>query len=71
MLYRLGKPFVDTHVLHEGEGIGGVTFIEFLVNEGAMVTATSDDTMHLWNLRQKVPQIVQSLKFQKERYVNK
>lgn len=40
--------------------------IAFLVNEGALVTATADDTLHLWNFRQKRPQIVQSLKFQRE-----
>lgn len=46
----------------------GVLQIQFVINEGALVTATSDDSIHLWNIRQKRPEIVHSLKFQKERY---
>jgi len=41
--------------------------IQFLINEGALITATADDTIHLWNIRQKRPEIVHSLKFQRER----
>lgn len=66
----LGSPGVDTHVRHEGESACTVIQMVFLVNEGALVTATADDTLHLWNFRQKCPQIVQSLKFQREKYVN-
>lgn len=36
--------------------------------QGAMVTACTDDQLHLWTLRQKKPEIVHSLKFQRERY---
>ncbi|KAL4233705.1 Syntaxin-binding protein 5 [Mactra antiquata] len=39
----------------------------FLINEGALVTACSDDSLHLWNFRQKKPEIVHSLKFQREK----
>ncbi|KAL5276173.1 STXBP5.2 family protein [Megaselia abdita] len=63
----LGSPGVDTHVRHEGESACTVIQMVFLVNEGALVTATADDTLHLWNFRQKCPQIVQSLKFQREK----
>ena len=42
--------------------------LQFLVNEGALVSATSDDMLHLWNIRQKRPEIVHSLKFQREKY---
>ncbi|XP_055371132.1 syntaxin-binding protein 5 isoform X6 [Condylostylus longicornis] len=63
----LGRPGVDLHVRHEGDSACAVITIEFLVNEGALVTATADDTLHLWNFRQKFPQVVQSLKFQRER----
>ncbi|XP_030755594.1 syntaxin-binding protein 5 isoform X2 [Sitophilus oryzae] len=66
----LGQPGVDVHVRHDMEGPPGsaaVLHLQFLVNEGALITATADDTLHLWNFRQKVPQIVQSLKFQKEK----
>lgn len=58
------------HVRHDMEGPPGsvaVMQIVFLVNEGALITATAENTMHLWNFRQKIPQVVQSLKFQKER----
>ncbi|XP_055681167.1 syntaxin-binding protein 5 isoform X9 [Lutzomyia longipalpis] len=63
----LGKPGVDVYVRHEGDSACAVTNIEFLVNEGAFVTSTADDSLHLWNFRQKSPQVVQSLKFQRER----
>ncbi|XP_076754788.1 syntaxin-binding protein tomosyn isoform X2 [Xylocopa sonorina] len=61
----LGRPGVDTHVKHEG--CTPVVQLQFLINEGALVSATADDTLHLWNFRQKIPQVVQSLKFQRER----
>ncbi|XP_052864170.1 syntaxin-binding protein 5 isoform X3 [Anopheles cruzii] len=63
----LGKFGVDAHVKHEGESACAVNLIEFLVNEGALVTATADDTLHLWNFHSKIPKVVQSLKFQRER----
>lgn len=56
---------MDAHVRHDtGEA---VLHAKFLVNEGALVTATADDVLHLWTFRQKLPQRVQSLKFQRER----
>lgn len=65
---RLGNPGVDTHARHDGESACAVIIIKFLVNEGALVTATADDTIHLWNFsKQKAPATVQSLKFQRER----
>uniref|UniRef100_A0AAG5DKZ1 V-SNARE coiled-coil homology domain-containing protein n=1 Tax=Anopheles atroparvus TaxID=41427 RepID=A0AAG5DKZ1_ANOAO len=63
----LGKFGVDAHVKHEGESACAVNLIEFLVNEGCLVTATADDTLHLWNFKLKIPKVVQSLKFQRER----
>lgn len=66
-IYRLGRPGVDVHVRHEGDSECAVLHIVFLVNEGALVTSTADDSLHLWNFRQKNPQVVQSLKFQRER----
>ncbi|KAJ1531793.1 hypothetical protein ONE63_000447 [Megalurothrips usitatus] len=41
--------------------------LQFLVNEGALLSATADDSIHLWNFRQKRPEVVHSLKFQKEK----
>ncbi|XP_072755159.1 syntaxin-binding protein 5 isoform X8 [Anoplolepis gracilipes] len=61
----LGRPGVDAHVKHEGGA--AVVQLQFLINEGALVSATADDTVHLWNFRQKIPQVVQSLKFQRDR----
>ncbi|CAL1675492.1 unnamed protein product [Lasius platythorax] len=61
----LGRPGVDAHVKHEG--CAAVVQLQFLINEGALVSATADDTVHLWNFRQKIPQVVQSLKFQRDR----
>ncbi|GFY09027.1 syntaxin-binding protein 5-like [Trichonephila clavipes] len=37
------------------------------VVKGALVTVCADDSVHLWNIRQKQPEIVHTLKFQKER----
>lgn len=67
-MFSLGRPGVDSQVRHELEV--AVLQIEFLLNEGALITATTDDSLHLWNFRQKRPEIVHSLKFQKERYVS-
>ncbi|XP_012528966.1 syntaxin-binding protein 5 isoform X11 [Monomorium pharaonis] len=61
----LGRPGVDVHVKHE-ECVA-VLRLQFLINEGALVSATEDDTLHLWNFRQKIPQVVHSLKFQRDR----
>ncbi|XP_052807592.1 syntaxin-binding protein 5-like isoform X11 [Mya arenaria] len=60
-----GQPGVDLHC-HHGADVS-VLQILFLVNEGALVTFCSDDNIHLWNYRQKRPEIVHSLKFQRER----
>jgi syntaxin-binding protein 5 len=66
--YRLGQPGVDAHVRHEGESAcEAVIQIEFLTNEGAFVTVTADDTLHLWNFQKKIPAVVHCLKFQRER----
>lgn len=39
----------------------------FSFSQGALVSALADDTLHLWNLRQKRPAILHSLKFNRER----
>eukprot|EP00117_Sycon_ciliatum_P001414 scpid58800/ scgid7087/ Syntaxin-binding protein 5-like; Lethal(2) giant larvae protein homolog 4; Tomosyn-2 len=40
-----------------------VQCLTFLVNEGALISVTADNCVHMWNLRQKIPAIVQSLNF--------
>ncbi|XP_053482648.1 syntaxin-binding protein 5-like isoform X2 [Ictalurus furcatus] len=61
----LGRPGVDCYCQHESGA--AVLQLQFLINEGAMVTACADDTLHLWNLRQRRPAILHSLKFNRER----
>ncbi|XP_052004807.1 syntaxin-binding protein 5-like isoform X1 [Xyrauchen texanus] len=61
----LGRPGVDSHCQHESGA--AVLQLQFLINEGALVTACADDTLHLWNLRQRRPAILHSLKFNRER----
>ncbi|KAK6170712.1 hypothetical protein SNE40_019034 [Patella caerulea] len=61
----IGQSGVDCQCEHFGDV--AVSQILFLANEGALVTVCSDDSLHLWNLRQKRPEIVHSLKFQRER----
>ncbi|XP_050303949.1 syntaxin-binding protein 5 isoform X5 [Anthonomus grandis grandis] len=48
-------------------GSAAVLHLQFLVNDGSLISCTADDTLHLWSFKQKLPQIVQSLKFQKEK----
>ncbi|KAJ8388560.1 hypothetical protein AAFF_G00132740 [Aldrovandia affinis] len=61
----LGRPGVDCYCQHESGS--AVLQLQFLINEGALVTACADDTLHLWNLRQKRPAVLHSLKFNRER----
>uniref|UniRef100_A0A914BVM7 V-SNARE coiled-coil homology domain-containing protein n=1 Tax=Acrobeloides nanus TaxID=290746 RepID=A0A914BVM7_9BILA len=60
----LGKASVDYHLKHNIDE--PVTHVQFLVNEGGFITALRDDSLHLWNYRQKKPGIVHSLKLSKE-----
>ncbi|KAK7471573.1 hypothetical protein BaRGS_00035801 [Batillaria attramentaria] len=61
----IGRPGVDIHCTHDGDV--AIFQVLFLINEGALVTVCSDDSLHLWNYRQKKPEIVHTLKFQRER----
>uniref|UniRef100_A0A3B5M4U2 Syntaxin binding protein 5L n=1 Tax=Xiphophorus couchianus TaxID=32473 RepID=A0A3B5M4U2_9TELE len=62
----LGRPGVDCYCQHESGA--AVLQLQFLINEGALVTACADDTLHLWNLRQRRPAVLHSLKFNRERF---
>lgn len=65
--FRLGRPGVDIHARHDPE-CSAVLHLQFIQNEGGLVSATADDSLHLWDLRSsKKPQVVHSLKFQRER----
>ncbi|KAI1721622.1 LLGL2 domain-containing protein [Ditylenchus destructor] len=61
----LGQAGVDYYLKHDSDE--PVLFAQFLVNEGGLITGLRDDTIHLWNYRQKTPEIVHSLKMAKER----
>ncbi|XP_016089313.1 syntaxin-binding protein 5-like [Sinocyclocheilus grahami] len=63
--YRFGRAGVECYCQHESGS--AVIQLEFLVNEGALVSTLADDSIHLWNLRQKLPAILHSLKFNRER----
>uniref|UniRef100_H3D3Y0 Syntaxin-binding protein 5-like n=1 Tax=Tetraodon nigroviridis TaxID=99883 RepID=H3D3Y0_TETNG len=64
-LRLFGRPGVECYCQHESGA--AVIQLQFLINEGALVSALSDDSIHLWNLRQKRPAILHSLKFNRER----
>ncbi|XP_072298914.1 syntaxin-binding protein 5a isoform X2 [Eucyclogobius newberryi] len=60
-----GRPGVECYCQHETGA--AVIQLQFLINEGALVSALADDSVHLWNLRQKRPAVLHSLKFNRER----
>ncbi|KPP77050.1 syntaxin-binding protein 5-like, partial [Scleropages formosus] len=60
-----GQPGVECYCQHESGA--AVIQLQFLINEGALVSALTDDSIHLWNLRQKRPAVLHSLKFNRER----
>ncbi|XP_041420367.1 syntaxin-binding protein 5 isoform X2 [Xenopus laevis] len=64
-LRLFGRPGVECYCQHDSGA--AVIQLQFLINEGALVSALTDDTLHLWNLRQKRPAILHSLKFSRER----
>ncbi|TNN13306.1 Syntaxin-binding protein [Schistosoma japonicum] len=59
-----GRPGVDCCICHPSAS--AVIQIFFLINEGGLVSICSDDVAHLWNIRQKNPEIVHSLQFKRE-----
>ncbi|XP_072559117.1 syntaxin-binding protein 5a isoform X3 [Paramormyrops kingsleyae] len=64
-LRLFGRPGVECYCQHDSGA--AVIQLQFLINEGALVSALADDSIHLWNLRQKRPAILHSLKFNRER----
>ncbi|XP_056151191.1 syntaxin-binding protein 5 isoform X2 [Lampris incognitus] len=64
-LRLFGRAGVECYCQHESRA--AVIQLQFLINEGALVSALADDSVHLWNLRQKLPAILHSLKFNRER----
>uniref|UniRef100_A0A3P9N291 Syntaxin binding protein 5a (tomosyn) n=1 Tax=Poecilia reticulata TaxID=8081 RepID=A0A3P9N291_POERE len=64
-LRLFGRPGVECYCQHETGA--AIIQLQFLINEGALVSALADDSVHLWNLRQKRPAVLHSLKFNRER----
>ncbi|XP_034418524.1 syntaxin-binding protein 5 isoform X4 [Cyclopterus lumpus] len=64
-LRLFGCAGVECYCQHESGA--AVIQLQFLINEGALVSALADDSIHMWNLRQKIPAILHSLKFSRER----
>uniref|UniRef100_A0A8C9VJ78 Syntaxin-binding protein 5-like n=1 Tax=Scleropages formosus TaxID=113540 RepID=A0A8C9VJ78_SCLFO len=64
-LRLFGRPGVECYCQHDSGA--AVIQLQFLINEGALVSALADDSIHLWNLRQKRPAVLHSLKFNRER----
>ncbi|XP_041928858.1 syntaxin-binding protein 5 isoform X8 [Alosa sapidissima] len=64
-LRLFGRAGVECYCQHESGS--AVIALQFLINEGALVSALADDSIHLWNLRQKLPAVLHSLKFNRER----
>ncbi|VDK77494.1 unnamed protein product [Onchocerca ochengi] len=60
----IGDVGVDYCLKHESDS--AVLHVQFLMNEGALVTACYDDLIHLWNFRQKVPVVLHSIQLTKE-----
>lgn len=56
----------DCHCRHPNFNIA-VLQLEFVVNEGLLISLCSDDSLNLWNIKLKTPEVIQSLSFQRER----
>ncbi|OQR70559.1 syntaxin-binding protein 5-like [Tropilaelaps mercedesae] len=66
LAYRsLGRPGVEVTVQHVLDC--PVVQLQFIVNEGLLLSLCADDQIHEWNIKGRSPEIVHSLKFQKER----
>ncbi|CCD72080.1 Lethal giant larvae homologue 2 domain-containing protein [Caenorhabditis elegans] len=60
----IGDAGVDYLLKHEsGEP---VLHMQFLVNEGGLITSCGTDSIHLWNYRQKTAEIVHTVQLSKE-----
>ena len=60
-----GKPGIDIEFVHDSPC--QVFQLIFIVNTGKILTACTDDTINLWDFKRKKPEVLQTIKFQKER----
>ena len=49
------------------EGNDAVMQLEFVVNAGRLLTACTDDSVNLWDFTKKDPELLQTIKLNKER----
>ncbi|VDM52213.1 unnamed protein product [Angiostrongylus costaricensis] len=60
----IGDAGVDYLLKHEADH--PVNHLQFVINEGGLITTCGNDMIHLWNYRQKTPEVVHSLQLNKE-----
>lgn len=56
---------IDSHARHPTGA--SVIELQFIVNEGLLMSMNADDAIHLWNYKLKMPEVINSLKFTRER----
>eukprot|EP00117_Sycon_ciliatum_P037269 scpid41682/ scgid27910/ Syntaxin-binding protein 5-like; Lethal(2) giant larvae protein homolog 4; Tomosyn-2 len=63
-----GRPAVEVSVRHEVKDFEScqVLHLAFMPNEGALLSATSDNTLHMWDLKSKEITVAQSVHFDEE-----
>ncbi len=59
-----GRPGVDLEIHHEGRE--AVTQVQFMLNEGKILTTCTDDSVNMWDFAVKPPELLQTLKINKE-----
>eukprot|EP00096_Caligus_rogercresseyi_P000369 TRINITY_DN10792_c0_g1_i1.p1 TRINITY_DN10792_c0_g1~~TRINITY_DN10792_c0_g1_i1.p1 ORF type:complete len:1161 (-),score=436.59 TRINITY_DN10792_c0_g1_i1:114-3596(-) len=59
-----GRPGIEAEISHENNP--GVLQILFLINSGKILTTTSDDRVNLWDYKKKEPELLHSIRLQKE-----
>ncbi|KRX89209.1 Syntaxin-binding protein 5 [Trichinella pseudospiralis] len=62
---QLGQPGVNVSIRHPNKS--SVIQLQFIFNEGAVISLCSDCCIHMWNIRLKRPEIVHSLRFTREK----
>ena len=63
-----GRPGIDLSFEHENAG-ASVFQMVFVANAGRMLTACTDDSINLWDFDSKPPELLQSLKLNKEHLI--
>lgn len=67
-----GRPGIDYEIQHDSDRGGDppqVMQVEFIINQGRLLTACTDNSINLWEFKTKQPELLQTLKLNKERLV--